>query len=728
MTMPMEALAATIQITRWDSITRPTGDRSTMSRAELAEGLTHPEADSPGPGWAPVTFTRNYRKLGNVETVHALAWDYDSGAEALDAIAARWAGVAGVLHTTKRHTPEAPRARVILWLSRPVTSAEFVALWQALRARSGDVDEQTKDPSRFWYWPTMGEHFSGRILDGAPLDVDAELRGTAPQVVQLDAHRPDGGQASREKRARAWVAKADPAQAGSRGHQALWHVARKLVCDFELPRDTALRILEVDYNPRCEPPWSDKELAHKVDQAVTRATERHPVQDRPRPGGTSQGPTTSPTGSLSGATYQASVDQGGADSHGPDWQMAVAFTRDLKGGLRREAGNVALYLSHAPEWQGVIRYNRLGERIEWARDAPQGLPGLHAPEAGLELADDHLTWIQHWLARVEGVSFGREAIAEGVRAAAQANPWDPLRDYLEALQWDGIPRVGSWLVDYLGVPAMPYAMAVGRWWAVSAVARALRPGCQADHALVLEGLQGAGKSTTVGILAAGFGRESMPRIQDRKAATEALAGAWIVEIPELDALKGAELSAVKTFLTERHDRYRAPYDRCPRTLARRCVFVGTTNEDQYLGDPTGNRRFWPVRCGSVRLEALRRDRDQLWAEARCLLESGSDWWPSADWAGVLQAEQGERLVVDDRAGLIAEWIEAGGYRTVTSYQVASGCLGVESPREYDKRLQSLVGASMRHLGWERRRIRERGGGLVWVYHRPDTDPDGGLLT
>lgn len=208
-------------------------------------------------------------------------------------------------------------------------------------------------------------------------------------------------------------------------------------------------------------------------------------------------------------------------------------------------------------------------------EAPPELAGLCAPQVGQELAEHDILYVQQCLAVAERVSFPKGSVHDALVAASRRVEVHPLREYLERLEWDREPRFDGWLSTYLGAYPNEYTRAVGRWWLIAAVARAFDPGCQADHMLVLEGKQGVGKSSAVRILAGGWYLGSLPDIRNKDAAL-ALQGNWIVEIGELDALRGASATRVKDFVSQTVDSYRPPYDRVTIRRPRSSVFVGTT--------------------------------------------------------------------------------------------------------------------------------------------------------
>ena len=208
---------------------------------------------------------------------------------------------------------------------------------------------------------------------------------------------------------------------------------------------------------------------------------------------------------------------------------------------------------------------------------------------------------------------GRDIVDQGVNLYAFSEERNELKEYLKSLEWDGQRRLDTWLIEYCGAGASAFVREAGRCWLIAAVARAFEPGTKFDHMLVLEGDQGIGKSTVFEILA-GPWFDELGKF-DGKDSAEKLAGVWIVEIAELAGLNKSDVETVKSFLTVRADRYRPPYGRRVEEHPRTCVFGGTTNADTYLNDSTGNRRFWPIKCQHIAIEDLRRDRDQLLAEA-----------------------------------------------------------------------------------------------------------------
>lgn len=341
-----------------------------------------------------------------------------------------------------------------------------------------------------------------------------------------------------------------------------------------------------------------------------------------------------------------------------EWSDNVSYTRD--GEIKGTPGNLTLFLRNHGEWSGCLGYNNFRETEVWLKDAPES-PGLVSPKAGEELADEHDVYVHHWFDR--NLKFSCTNVTAGITAAARANTFDPLQRYLEGLKWDGVERIPRWLPLYFGAKDNAYTRAVGTMWMISAVVRAMRPGDKVDTMVILEGDQGSGKSSGLAAMVPhdDWFSDTPINLQKLVDSYQSLKGKWIYEIGELDSFKGAEATRIKNFLSSRSDNYRASYGKRSRDYPRHCVFAGTTNEDQYLTDRSGNRRFWPARCGVVQVAALREDRDQLWAEAMVRWRRGEKWFAADDdeIRALIKRQQQSRLVPDDPWKILVErWLKA----------------------------------------------------------------------
>lgn len=393
------------------------------------------------------------------------------------------------------------------------------------------------------------------------------------------------------------------------------------------------------------------------------------------------------------------------------WKDQLA--RSESGALIAHMQNVELILGNDERWAGVIRFSSFSSKIVKLRAAPYG--------GGTgDWADIDDMRVMKWLAQTYNLRVKASSVIEAVSIVAHDHAFHPVREYLNQLEWDQVPRLGSWLTDVFGVSASEYSVKVGRRWMISAVARVMKPGCKADSVLILEGAQGAGKSTAMSILGGQWFMDTPFALGD-KDGFQAIRGKWIVELGELDSFNKAESTKAKQFFSASTDTYRESYGRRTNDVPRQCVFVGTTNQEEYLKDATGNRRYWPVACTRVDLERLRDIRDQLWAEAKFCYESGEAWWVNRDESPLFTEAQEERFVVDEWEGPILHWLEESQIGATASGGDLLGAALKIDPSHWGKPEQMRVGAIMHRFGWKRVRLStpSKSGQRPWVYKKPD---------
>jgi predicted P-loop ATPase len=367
---------------------------------------------------------------------------------------------------------------------------------------------------------------------------------------------------------------------------------------------------------------------------------------------------------------------------------------------------------YAPEWQDVLYFDEFS-MATMVRHSPPWEGGAIV-ERKWSPKDDSLA--ADWLQR-HGITVGTNVAAEAVEVVARDAPFHPLREYLTSaqLEWDGKPRVRTWLSQYLGVPHSPYAGAVGQAWMISAVARAMHPGAKADSMLIIEGAQGIGKSQAVRTLADPWFSDELADIGSKDASLQ-LGGNWIFELSELGAMQRSEVTRLKAFLSCTQDRFRPPYGRRVIEVPRQCIFVGTTNDDEYLKDATGARRFWPVKAGRILLRDLEADRDQLWGEAVRLYHDGLPWWLTSPKAlAAAKAEQEERYVADPWDNLIAKYLECRNDTSIA--EILEEALHIEAAKRTQPD-QNRVARALRALAWVKyqHRADER---REWRYRRTE---------
>ena len=304
----------------------------------------------------------------------------------------------------------------------------------------------------------------------------------------------------------------------------------------------------------------------------------------------------------------------------------------------------------------------------------------------------------------------------GSARIARTNAFHPVRDYLDKLAWDQDPRVSNFGDTYLGTGTSDYLRGLFRWWLVSAIARVYQPGCKADLVLILEGDQGIGKSTALRILGGQWFSDT-PLDLNSKDRFSQVRGKWIIELAELDSLFRTDAARAKTFFSSPKDDYRPAYHRREREQVRQCVFAGSVNLREYLREPTGNRRFGPARCTRIDTDALARDRDQIWAEARWLYQNGAVWHPTGKEVELAAEEQAVRADDDEWKAPIREYLRKSGSAETTMSDLLGSALGLEK-RDWTRAFQIRVGHIMAEFGCERVRRRHSDGTAGWIYRRP----------
>jgi predicted P-loop ATPase len=629
--------------------------------------------------------------------------------------------------------------RVLLDADTPevIATVESWGLPPTLRARSGS------GVGAHWLLSLGPGQDAGQITDRKVLGVDIKIRGqfvvapsrhtsggyyewvesvpiaALPDDVYAKIRRPVMAVPSRassddpgmlEKRARAYMAKIDPAISGSGGHDQCFAAARTLAgfVSKGLPESVAQGLLG-EYNATCQPPWSERELAHKWKDAKSAHT-KPLLADRPRPHLRAVGSHESPS---------APAEPPGGE---PDWRSDLLWSESRSGQqkLVSHLENVVRILQRHPDWKGKIRFDEFRSRIVVSSDAPWD--GHHKPQQALGYwTDNDTTRLNGWLrTHMHGWQFD-PSITDCERAVgvvSRTHDFNPVRDYLDSVSWDGISRLSRWTSTYLGAEDTEYHRLVGAWWLISAVARIYQPGCKVDTVPILEGAQGIRKSSALRVLAGAEFFNDTPIDLGNKDAYTAIQGCWIVELAELESLMRAEPSRSKAFFSSSKDRFRRAYARHESEELRQCIFVGTVNLGEYLSDPTGARRFWPIRCSRIDLEALEKDRDQLWAEAVREYQDGRVWYPTSEAErGLLEPQQEGRTKGDAWESLIGSYLTKTAASKVSTGELLEGALRLD-PKDWTTATQTRVGILMlSRFGWLKRKATV-GGQRVWLYERP----------
>lgn len=418
---------------------------------------------------------------------------------------------------------------------------------------------------------------------------------------------------------------------------------------------------------------------------------------------------TDQNSSASAAAFSAAYDPN---------KLENRLTRSTKGdGYASTMKNAFLVISEDEEFAGCVAFDEFSQKIVKLKPPP-----IQNGEAGDWCDKDDLRTVI-FLDDQYGINIKQELVAQAVELAADLARFHPVRDYLDSLRWDGKPRIDYWLRAYLGArcvdlqgdDAERYLRTAGSKFLIAAVARINAPGCKADHVLILEGPQGAGKSTAFKVLFSAQWFTDTPIGLGDKDAYQALPGKWCVEQAELESFNRADTEQAKAFFSSAVDHYRPSYGRRMVSIRRQCVFAGTANKDAYFKDESGNRRYWPVRCTHIELfgpDSLESARDQLWAEAVVRYRAGEIWWPDKDEVALFEAEQDARYLGDAYEDVITAYAVMNSAEELTMSEILGDALKLDKSK-WSRAEQTRVGLCMKRLGWIRARP-----GKTRVFRKP----------
>lgn len=585
-------------------------------------------------------------------------------------------GFAAMIYSTHKHSSKTPRYRLVFPLSRQVSPAEYEPLCRKIAAEIGiDLfDDTTYELPRLFYWPSTSKDadFVFDYQDGPACDVDAIL---SQYVDYKDVSAWPLSSREGDVIAHEIKKQGDPTEKPGvigafcraysiedaidtflsdkyekTGHDGrytykLGSVAGGLVCyegkfayshhetdpaskqlcnAFDLCRvhlfgaqDEGSRALDVTRKPSyaAMQEFAVKDKAVKLLMASERAQ-------------------------AAADDFDGLDDAELPEDYNDEWKAELEYTKSGK--LLCNIANIILILENDPALAGHIVHD-LFTGMDSAKD---GLPWNKNANQWTDTDDANL---RVWLEKHYDIT-GKEKIADALTAVLTRHSYHPIRDYLSGLTWDGVPRLDRIIIDYMGAEDSELNRAMSRKHFVAAVARVFNPGCKYDYCLIMSGAEGIGKSTLLRVMGGKWFNDSITTLEG-KEGMEQLRRAWVVELGELSGIKRSDVEQVKAHLSKQVDIYRAAYARRVLEHPRQCVFCGTTNEALFLKGDTGNRRFWviPVVAELRKYrdwsEAIRRDRDQLWAEAVHYYKQGEPLYLSEELEA--QAKQRQQDFNDD---------------------------------------------------------------------------------
>ena len=404
------------------------------------------------------------------------------------------------------------------------------------------------------------------------------------------------------------------------------------------------------------------------------------------------------TGLLIGHQREATRQAEAGAKKQADWTNLLSRNRR---GVLNTFGNLCKILRHAPEFVEKFRLNEMSQAVEF--------DGASLPEERIgqirEAIEDNAEW--------GGFPPAPNALMDAVRTVAGEKRYHPVRIYLTGLEWDRVQRLSRVAREVLGAKTDLERLQVVRWF-VAAARRALRPGTKVDTALILVGKQGRMKSTFFAVLGGAWFADTEIVLGDKDSYGQ-IHWSWIYELGELDHVTSQRHAGqIKVFISRSADTFRPPYGRITENFQRGCVIVGSTNEDQFLSDPTGSRRFWVVRVGErIDIEKLKEWRDQLWAEATALAsDSNQRHWFDAEEDVAREVAAEPHRIRDPWESVIGGWIvrawpeiKMNARRTwFTTDDIMLKALELK-PREMNRSGEMRVGAVMKALGYVSRRVR-----------------------
>ena len=372
-------------------------------------------------------------------------------------------------------------------------------------------------------------------------------------------------------------------------------------------------------------------------------------------------------------------------------------------------------IKNLPGLAGLVWFDEFHQRYftRW----PHSAPPTDATGPVREWTDhDDITFtrfIQQTIA-MHGIS--DQIVSKAINDYAMQHRTNEPRDWLNSLEWDGTERITHFLTACMGTEDSEYTRAASSNFWVGLAARIHRPGCQLDNMLVLEGPQGIGKTRALRLLGGPWYAEAKESVTSKDFFL-LLTGKLIIEIAELDSFSRAEVTRIKQVITCPTDSYRAPYERRTSDHPRACVFIGTTNEDTYLRDQTGARRFWPIRCGTIQYDFISQHRAQFFAEASHKFKSGAQWYimPAAT-----ADEQEHRRQGDEWEYIINNYLSAPGQLfldEITVEKIATECLEIDKS-DLDKNTQMRIASILRYLHWTRKLVYAGGEKRARIWIRP----------
>jgi len=588
-----------------------------------------------------------------------------------------------VLHATHKHCEDSPRYRLVMPLSRKVTADEYIAISRKIAGTIGiDLfDNTTFETNRLMFWPSNPADidYYFKVQDGAFLDADAVLatyedwrdsslwptNGSRDRVLKSKADKQEDPELKKgivgafcrsysiSEAIEKYLSKVYEPAGEDRytylngtaacglvvyddkfaySHHGTDPASGKLCNSFDLVRIHRYGHLDTD-NSGKKSFKAMNEAAREDDKVKGVIAEEHYKE------------------------IQQDFEEVVEDPDPEDIEWMKELKPDKQGdGYAASSKNIDLILKNDMRLQNIFRRNLFDYKayvvgtLPWRR--------VEEPEP---LRNVDYAGVRNYIENSYGIA-ARQKIEDALELEIERNSFHPVRDYLRSLKWDGVKRIDTLLPDYFGAKDNLYVREVTRKTLCGAIARVLHPGAKFDYVLTLLSKQGCMKSTFVKKLGRQWSSDSFITVEGTRAF-EQIQGVWVMEIAELAGMKKAEVESTKHFITKREDSFRPAYGRTVETFKRQGIFIATGNERNFLKDPTGGRRFWPVdlnpekRTKDVFKDLTEDEIDQIWAEALEVYRAGETLYLTGEAEKLAYFEQKSHSEVDERVGIIERYLE-----------------------------------------------------------------------
>lgn len=596
---------------------------------------------------------------------------------------------AAVLHATHKHCEASPRLRLVMPVSREVTPDEYVAISRKIAGTLGiDLfDNTTFETNRLMFWPSISSDvdYYFQVQDGPWIDADEILNyyidWTDSSIWPTAAKNFDEIYAASKKQEdpetkkgvvgafcrtysiteaidkflpEIYVEATDGRYTYTKGttaagliiynddkfafsHHGTDPCGSKLCNAFDLVRIHLfghLDSVENEYNSAKSKSYQAMEEFALKDNAVKK---------------------TIASDNLASAKYDFSEDLGEEQEAEEDINWMTELEADSRGNYLSTATNINTILANDSRLKGIFKQNDFDQKRYVFKNLPWRKVKKPEPIKNVDYSG-----VRNYIESIYGIT-GNLKIDDSMALEFEKNSFNPIKEYLNGLYWDGEARIDTLLIDYFGADENVYSREAIRKMLCGSVARIFKPGTKFDLVLTLVGDQGTGKSTFIKKLGQQWFSDTFMTVQG-KEALEQIQGAWLIEMAELSGLRKAEVEAIKHFISKQEDNFRPAYARSSETYYRQCTFWGTTNNKDFLRDPSGNRRFMPISINQHRatkniFTEIDEDIDQIWAEAVVLYKQGEKLYLSKEAESIAKMEQIKHSEVDERKGLVEQYLE-----------------------------------------------------------------------